>query len=132
MEKVSAFDGMFLNALNLKYLNIYDVQNPNDVFNQSELYNINKLVVCEKDDILVGDNIIKLCCNFNIETDECEIFSSAIPTTIFTTDLDYQTTNFIEPSTSDENDVFYTSIITTYPDFIKTTYITEQILSRGD
>ena len=45
-----------------------------------------------------------MCCNysFNIETEECDSFP--IPTTIFTTYLDYLTTDFIQPFTSNKNE----------------------------
>ena len=33
---------------------------------------MNNLTVCQKEKILVGDNLIDKCCKYNIEKNECE------------------------------------------------------------
>ena len=72
MEKISKVDSMFENLINLKYINLYKAQDANDLIANSELNNIDKLTVCQSDNILKREDVINKCCSYNIETDECE------------------------------------------------------------
>ena len=58
----------------LKYINIMGIQISEDAktFLNSDLREKEDLKVCQRETILEGDNIINVCCNFNVESEKCE------------------------------------------------------------
>ena len=71
-EQVYSYEKMFSRTEGLKYLNIYEGQNLSNIFNESILNNWKNLTVCEKEDFITGDNIIKSCCHPNFFTRQCD------------------------------------------------------------
>ena len=69
IEEQNNYRNLFT-KVKLKYLNIYDIQNYKDIFDVNLLNNSEKFIVCEKDDIIKGDNIIKACCHYDTSNDE--------------------------------------------------------------
>ena len=71
MEKVESADNMFNEVNNLKYISIYYVEHTNKYITDSNLKNINKLIVCQKDNIIKNDDAINVCCYFDHTKGEC-------------------------------------------------------------
>ena len=72
MEKVIIAISMFENVNSLKYINLYKAKDYNAYISQSELINLDKLTVCQKEPILSKDDMINKCCKYNITTDQCD------------------------------------------------------------
>jgi surface protein len=70
--KATKIESMFEEVTNLKYLSLYKAEDINKAISSSILTNLNNLTVCQKEKILVGDNLIDKCCKYNIEKNECE------------------------------------------------------------
>ena len=72
-DKVKSFENMFYNDINLKYINIYNAINNENLssINVDELNNQN-ILVCQKINILNNENFRNLCCDFNIELKKCQ------------------------------------------------------------
>ena len=64
----SIFDGV----MGLKYINLHRTKDNNDYISKSELNNINNLIVCQTEPILIKDDLINQCCKYNITTGQCE------------------------------------------------------------
>ena len=76
MEKVIKYQNMFNNISRLKYINIYNLKNKiNKIVNNAFKYT-NDLIVCQNEKIISNPKAINKCCDFNIETDSCEIPST--------------------------------------------------------
>ena len=64
----SYYENMFYNVTNIKYINLYNCkncENLSEVFRQT-----NKFFVCQKDIIINNSNAYN-CCDYNFENDEC-------------------------------------------------------------
>ena len=72
MENVKYAISMFENVINLEYINLYKVKDYNAYISQNELNTLDKLTVCQKEQILTKDDLIKKCCKYNITTDQCD------------------------------------------------------------
>ena len=71
------YEYMFRKIENLKYINLYNVEDKNGIIKgSSDIININNLIVCEKEEEIVlpteGSSRKRQCCYFNISKDECE------------------------------------------------------------
>ena len=122
MQKCENFNNMFSNVDNIKFINLYNFKNDrtfNKIFEK-----VNNIFVCQKEKIITNPRAYN-CCDYNFETDECEIIPTTIVTTIPTTIPNFQTTDFIEPS--DTNERFSSNIITTYPNIFKMTSFTSDV-----
>ena len=58
MENVKYAISMFENVINLEYINLYKVKDYNAYISQSELNTLDKLTVCQKEQILTKDDLI--------------------------------------------------------------------------
>jgi surface protein len=67
---ISMFDGVE----NLKYINIYNVVQSGNLAGAilDALNTIDKLIVCQKNQIITNNNAIYACCNYNNDNSKCE------------------------------------------------------------
>ena len=72
MEKINNADTMFFNAKNITYINLYDTKNAKEYISKSELKEISNLTVCQKDKIIINENMVENCCYYNLDNNECE------------------------------------------------------------
>ena len=72
MKNVIYAVSMFENTESLKYINLYNAKDYNSYISQSELNNLKKLPVCQKEQILTKDDVINKCCKYNITTEQCD------------------------------------------------------------
>ena len=65
---------VFSNLESLKYINIMDIDASNDIKTdlKNNLEEKNDLIVCQNSNILEGDKITNICCNYNAENEICE------------------------------------------------------------
>ena len=65
---------MFNNVQNLQYINIYNVVSDGYLANAivNALNTIEKLIVCQKNEIITNNNAIYACCNYNNDNSKCE------------------------------------------------------------
>ena len=63
---------MFNNVNNLKYIKLMDVGDKTSIIKKSPLNEINDLIVCQNKNLITNPKARKYCCDFNIETNECE------------------------------------------------------------
>ena len=78
MTNCVSFNYMFLSADNLEYINLYNFKYSNNDISLL-LNGIDTLrFVCQKDDIITN-NYIYNCCDFNLETKQCQSDSDIIP-----------------------------------------------------
>ena len=71
-ENIQSAENMFNGDDNLAYINIYNIKSSYPEIINNLLKDYNKLTVCQKDDIISGNNIINKCCYFNLESGECD------------------------------------------------------------
>ena len=69
MKKIENSDSAFNNLKNLRYINLYGVQNLNIEY-MSGLIN-KTLIVCQDNDYLIYNNSKSICCDFNLELEKC-------------------------------------------------------------
>ena len=62
---------MFANIDQLKYFNIFNVQD-NNIISRSSLNKKNDLIFCQKNIIIDNHMALNICCDYNIEKDICE------------------------------------------------------------
>ena len=79
LTKVEEASSMFYNVKNLKYIGIYNIK-LNDIV-KKEIQDISKLndsdiIVCQNDNIIINSNYNNLCCDFNIEKNECDCLNN--------------------------------------------------------
>ena len=75
MKSISASNNyVFSNLINLKYINLYNVKDTNNIINESQLKYIKNLTVCQKEDIIKEETMdfYDICCYYNISTNTCE------------------------------------------------------------
>ena len=70
--KATKIESMFEDVENLKYLSLYEAEDINNAISNSTLSSLKNLTVCQKEKILIGDNLIDKCCHYDIEKNECE------------------------------------------------------------
>ena len=88
---------MFKGVDNLKYINVYNVQDPNKVLLNYKLPTkllSNEPIVCQKEDykIISHNNIITKCCNYEINTGECG--STNFITLYYSEDVEYNSDEY--------------------------------------
>ena len=73
MKSMSS-SNIFSNLINLKYINLYDVEDTNYIINDSHLKYIKNLTVCQKEEIIKKETMdfYDTCCYYNISTNSCE------------------------------------------------------------
>ena len=76
--KATKFESMFEEITNLKYISLYKAEDANNAISNSILSNLINLTVCQQKKILVGDNLIEKCCQYDIEKNECEYMNYII------------------------------------------------------
>ena len=100
-EKVQSKGDMFNGVESLEYINIYNVEkNYSDIIKNNLKIN-NKLTVCQKDEIISGDNIDTKCCYYNIESGECESKNYMIVR--YGKDAEYNSGFIIDTYSDDDN-----------------------------
>ena len=106
MNNCNNYENMFTNVNNIRFINLQYFKNDKII---RELFKEAKnITVCQNEKIITNPKVY-YCCDYNFQTDKCKI----IPTTIVIT---IPTTDSIEPSISDSNKIFPSSMITTYLD----------------
>ena len=66
MENVGSADNMFSEVKNLKYINLYDPKNTGNSITGSILNTMDRLTICQKDNIITNQKANYDCCYFDI------------------------------------------------------------------
>ena len=72
MKKVSNTENMFKGIEKLEYINLYGIQNLDKNIVEDNLNKINKLTVCQKENIITNEKAVKECCFFNTTIMQCQ------------------------------------------------------------
>ena len=72
MKKVSNTKDMFKGIEKLEYINLYGIQNFDKNIIEDNLNKINKLTVCQKENIITNEKAVKECCFFNTTIMQCQ------------------------------------------------------------
>ena len=76
MEKVTEYNNMFKNLTELRYINIYNIKKDKNKIIGNTFKDNENLIVCQNEKIILNQNGIYKCCNFNIEKDKCDNIST--------------------------------------------------------
>ena len=71
MKKVQSASNMFKDVTNLKYINLFHITDSYKFITDSNLKDINNLIVCQKEEIVQNKDIINKCCYYDIENEKC-------------------------------------------------------------
>ena len=66
MKNVSSADNMFSEIENLKYIDLYDAKNTGNYITGSILNTMDRLTICQKDNIITNQKANYDCCYFDI------------------------------------------------------------------
>lgn len=89
---LDSFSFMFNGADNIKFINLYNVQNYSTlkeaISGYSNLNKKNNLTVCQSNLIVINPDASYNCCRYNFEINECNI----VPTTFLDSNIIYDST----------------------------------------
>ena len=86
MQNVESYDQMFEEVNNLKYVNLYNVEDFKGIITSSDLNKMNNLTVCQKDILITNELAINKCCYFNNSCDDSALNLLRI---IYTKNIEY-------------------------------------------
>ena len=90
LKNVNNYEYMFDSENSaLKYINLYNVEDPEGIITKSNLNNVDNLMVCQKEGLITNENKINTCCYFDVEKKECQSDTYDIFRIMFATDVNY-------------------------------------------
>ena len=70
--KSGEIEAFFKDVLNLKYINIYNVEDKYNRIVSTELNTMKNLTVCQSAKILANEDVSNKCCSYDIKTNKCK------------------------------------------------------------
>ena len=89
-----------MKVTNLKYLNIFNVENTYIYLTNSEIKDIHNLIICQQNNIITNSDAINQCCFYNIEKDSCESTNYMI---LYFSGNNFYESGFASPLINEEN-----------------------------
>ena len=90
MQSVTKYDDMFKGDFqNTIYVDLYNVEDPKEIITYSDLNKVNKLNVCQKEDLIKNENAKTTCCYYDFDNKKCTDGNNNLFKITFKTDVNY-------------------------------------------
>ena len=91
MQSVTKYEDMFKGDFkNTIYVDLYNVEDSKEIITYSGLNKVNKLNVCQKEDLITNENAKITCCYYDFENKKCRDGTNNLFKITFATDVNYK------------------------------------------